>query len=265
MYRIGDFSRITGITVKALRYYDEQGILLPCRRDDNGYRYYDAAAIETARIVALLREMDFGIAEIQDVMHQYEDKQDLSYFLQNKVHSIQRRIQRDQRLVQRMEQLIQPMSPLHHPVPDVTIQSIDPIRVASMRVLGAYADTGIHQATLYKALRGQASGDPFNLYHTYGYADEVDMEICVPTTQSIRHRDITIQTLPVIHALTTVYTGPYDAIGIAYQALIDYAQQAGLEHGLPTREIYRKGPGMLFMGNPNKYVTEIQIPIQSHH
>jgi effector-binding domain-containing protein len=36
----------------------------------------------------------------------------------------------------------------------------------------------------------------------------------------------------------------------------------GLKMQIPTREIYVKGPGMIFKGNPNNYLTEIQIPVQ---
>ena len=42
MYQISQFSKISGLTGKALRYYDEQGMLKPSYRDKNTlYRYYD--------------------------------------------------------------------------------------------------------------------------------------------------------------------------------------------------------------------------------
>ena len=40
-----------------------------------------------------------------------------------------------------------------------------------------------------------------------------------------------------------------------------YVKQNGYALTLPTREVYLKGPGMIFRGNPKKYVTEIQLPI----
>ena len=49
MLSIGRFADATGLTVKALRHYDEIGLLVPARVDpDNSYRYYDLAQVETA-------------------------------------------------------------------------------------------------------------------------------------------------------------------------------------------------------------------------
>lgn len=49
---------------------------------------------------------------------------------------------------------------------------------------------------------------------------------------------------------------------MAYKAILDYAGEHDLKCLTPSREIYLKGPGMIFKGNPNKYVTEIIIPIE---
>jgi DNA-binding transcriptional MerR regulator len=63
---IGEFSRRSHLSVKALRLYDEIGVLLPARVDkDSGYRYYDAAQFEKARIIAMLRQLDFSLSDIK--------------------------------------------------------------------------------------------------------------------------------------------------------------------------------------------------------
>jgi effector-binding domain-containing protein len=54
----------------------------------------------------------------------------------------------------------------------------------------------------------------------------------------------------------------YETLNLAYKAVLDYAKEHSLECKLPSSEIYHKGPGMIFRGNPNKYVTEIVIPIE---
>jgi len=52
MYSIGEFSRISGFSVKALRLYHEKGLLVPSViDDDSGYRYYDRKNVEKARII----------------------------------------------------------------------------------------------------------------------------------------------------------------------------------------------------------------------
>ncbi|WP_395014644.1 GyrI-like domain-containing protein [Robinsoniella peoriensis] len=60
----------------------------------------------------------------------------------------------------------------------------------------------------------------------------------------------------------TMHTGSYEGLHRAYKALLDYAREKGYTCITPSREVYHKGPGMIFKGNPNKYVTEIIIPVE---
>ena len=55
MLKIGDFSRMSKVTVKALRYYEKEGLLTPKYVDENnGYRYYETSQlIEISRIIYL--------------------------------------------------------------------------------------------------------------------------------------------------------------------------------------------------------------------
>jgi DNA-binding transcriptional MerR regulator len=55
--------------VKALRLYDELGVLVPARVDEaSGYRYYDVAQLEAARLVAMLRQLDMPLAAIRELL-----------------------------------------------------------------------------------------------------------------------------------------------------------------------------------------------------
>lgn len=57
-YSIGEFSQVTGLSVKTLRFYHERGILLPTSVDEaTGYRFYDADKIEKARVIMRLRAL----------------------------------------------------------------------------------------------------------------------------------------------------------------------------------------------------------------
>ena len=54
MYKIGEFSKITNLTVKTLRYYDEEHILPPSHRnEENGYRFYDEEDFEKAELICI--------------------------------------------------------------------------------------------------------------------------------------------------------------------------------------------------------------------
>src|ERR1700733_7120726 len=66
---IGAFAQRTRLSPKALRLYDELGLLAPARVDESsGYRYYDGTQLEQARLVAALRRLDMPLAEIKAVL-----------------------------------------------------------------------------------------------------------------------------------------------------------------------------------------------------
>jgi PPM family protein phosphatase len=65
---IGDFARATGLTPKALRLYDEMGLVRPAQVDEySGYRYYDPGQLEPARTVARLRRIGLPLDRIRSL------------------------------------------------------------------------------------------------------------------------------------------------------------------------------------------------------
>lgn len=69
MYRIGEFSKLTKTTVKALRFYDEAGLLKPAAVDEwTSYRYYTTKQLYPLRKIVALREAGFSIEEIKRIM-----------------------------------------------------------------------------------------------------------------------------------------------------------------------------------------------------
>lgn len=68
LYRIGMFSKMNQVTIKALRYYDEVGLLRPRFIDpDNGYRYYSSSQLEPLHRLLALRRIGYSIEEIKRV------------------------------------------------------------------------------------------------------------------------------------------------------------------------------------------------------
>jgi DNA-binding transcriptional MerR regulator len=66
---IGRFARLTGLSVKALRHYDELGLLRPARVDpDSGYRHYSAAQVELAETIRLLRRLEVPLDDISALL-----------------------------------------------------------------------------------------------------------------------------------------------------------------------------------------------------
>ena len=65
---IGGFSRLTGLTPKALRHYDTLGLLRPAAVEPNGYRVYDRAQIPAGRLIRRLRDLDVPLEDIRAVL-----------------------------------------------------------------------------------------------------------------------------------------------------------------------------------------------------
>ena len=79
MYKIGEFSKIIGITTKTLRYYDAEGILSPSyRSSENGYRFYSEADMKKAEMIIEMRKFNFTISEMKDALRNIQNKDDFT-------------------------------------------------------------------------------------------------------------------------------------------------------------------------------------------
>jgi DNA-binding transcriptional MerR regulator len=68
LYSIGDLARRTGLTVKAIRFYSDQGIVPPTDRSPAGYRRYDIDAVARLELVRTLRDLGLDLATIRKVV-----------------------------------------------------------------------------------------------------------------------------------------------------------------------------------------------------
>jgi DNA-binding transcriptional MerR regulator len=66
---IGEFARRSRLSLKALRLYDERGVLVPSRVDRaSGYRYYDPDQLDAARLVVMMRQLELPLATIKELL-----------------------------------------------------------------------------------------------------------------------------------------------------------------------------------------------------
>ncbi len=72
-WSIQEIARIANTTSRTLRHYDEVGLVPPTRVGDNGYRYYDRAALVRLQRVLMLREMGLGIPAIAELLADQAD------------------------------------------------------------------------------------------------------------------------------------------------------------------------------------------------
>lgn len=71
LLRVGDLSRLTGKTVRAIHLYEEQGLLQPATRSSGGFRLYDSHAIERVRWIDLLHGLGFSLQEMRAVLREW--------------------------------------------------------------------------------------------------------------------------------------------------------------------------------------------------
>ncbi len=269
MYSIGDFSRISGLTVKALRHYHEKGILTPRTVDqETGYRYYDTRNLERARGIVYLKQMMFPLEDMAEILRNFEDDSDILEFLASRRGEIKKKISEMQKVVISIDEIVRREQEAKEMVKnsdfEVEQRDIDTILVASIRWKGSYDQCGERFATLYKKMGRVSCGKPMNLYYDEGYKEsDADIETCLPIRKGKDVDGITVKELEGGKALTLIHKGPYDQIGRSYEKISNYAGAQGMKLKAPGREIYVKGPGMIFKGNPKNYLTEIQFLLES--
>ncbi len=262
MYKISEFSKITGLTVKALRYYDEQCLLTPSYRcKETSYRFYNDSDFNRAILIKLLRTLDFSISEIRDVLFNYESEDDLYFYLREKQNMIKQSILSECEKLEKIERYLIPakinITSFQH---DIVLKEIKAVNVIALRFTGKYSDLDKYIPLLYEIAKDDCAGNHFNCYYDDECKEEADIEVCLPVKRQICNTAVVYKTIPAIKAISTIHTGSYENLNFAYKSLFQYANVHSIKLLAPSREIYIKGPGKVFRGNADKYVTEILLP-----
>ncbi|MBI4744875.1 MAG: MerR family transcriptional regulator [Actinobacteria bacterium] len=265
MYSIGEFSRISGLSIKALRLYHEKELLIPTLIDDqSGYRYYDHKNVERARIIKYLRDMEFSLSDIGEILKDANDEADVVEFFEKKKKEILSRIHQQKNIIKNLELIIktekEAVMALNHTEFEVEEKEFDTLLIAGVRYKGKYSDCGEAFKKISKAMGWNICGKPFNLYYDSEYKEEdADIETCMPVKKGKNVEGISVRELPGGKGVSLIHKGPYEALGRSYEKIMAYIKGKGYRPKLPTREVYLKGPGMIFKGNPENYLTEFLV------
>lgn len=151
MLKIGDFSKLSRISIRMLRHYDEIGLLAPKTTDDfTSYRYYAEDQLPIAGRITALKDMGFGLSAIGEILKVYSDPQALSEFLTVKIAEV--RVQADETarrlllLKTTIKRLRKDETTMNY---NVTLKTMPERKVASVRqVIPAYDQEGLLWHTL---------------------------------------------------------------------------------------------------------------------
>ena len=270
MIRIGDFSKLSRVSIKTLRYYDDMGLLKPMHVDEwTGYRYYAFEQLPRLNRILALKDLGLSLAEITGLLDEQVSLEQLRSMLRVQKSEAQRRIQDEQERLNRIEarlrqiELEEKMSEY-----DVVIKQVGPIRVASLReTIPAYSQQG----ALWKALEGYLAmhrvrpcGPCFTMYLEEEYKEsDVDAMACEPIDVDLAESSrVKVQLLPGVEMMAcTVHHGPFTTIGEAHTAIHRWIEENGYRISGPEREVYLK-PAKAGSQTDPKTVTEIQYPVE---
>jgi DNA-binding transcriptional MerR regulator/effector-binding domain-containing protein len=269
MFSIGEFSSASGIPVRTLRYYHEEGLLVPAAVDvQTGYRSYNMHNLEVARVIVHLRSFEFSLDDIRTILADCREDEDVLAHLERQKASLHERLRHYRNLVNSIDRLIIAQSAEREEynmiaaTNAIQVRDVPPLLVGGIRMTGCYGDCGKGFAMLGKRLGRYVSGKPLCLFYDGEYRDcDANFEPCMPIRKPVSMEGIDVHELPACRCVVFVHQGPYDELSRSYALALRQAKERGYEISLPTREVYLKGPGMFFWGNPKKYLTEIQLPI----
>lgn len=264
---IGRFSRICRLSVKALRHYDELGLLRPALVDPrSGYRYYSVSQAAEAERIRLLRSLDMPTDEVLEVLRA-EDSARVRELLASHRERLAARIEEARRMSEFLLRLIEDEEAV---MSSYTIQTkqLPAQQVLSLRRhtelarIGEVMGPAFGQLFAYLGrLAETPAGPPLVLYHGEEFDErDVDLEIAVPVARPLSGEgELLGRELPAGEAICTLHCGPYDQIGTAYRALGEWMEANDKAPAGPAREIYLVGPQQA--PSPADYRTEVCWPI----
>jgi effector-binding domain-containing protein len=264
---IGRFSKMTRLSVKALRLYDEIGLLPPAHVDpSSGYRYYGLGQANRAEAVRILRSVGMPLDEIRMVLDtddpELVHKQLLVHRerLAEQLEVQERRLAYLESLIQREEGVM----PYDVQIIDAEPQQIAAIKKrTSLRRVGEDIGAGFGALMQFMGREGLApSGPPLLVYHdVIDEETDGDIEICVPVGRAVSGgAEVYGRELEGGPMASTVHRGPYEEIGAAYHTVTGWISEHGHEIAGPPREIYLNDPQSV---PPEELLTRVEFPIRA--
>lgn len=272
MFRIGEFSKLTQVSIRMLRYYDEEGLLLPEYVDPmTGYRMYSIEQIKVLQHILFLREIGFGTADMKKMLTALHDEELFTKMLKSKQADIENNIEKEKQKLLRIESALI----------DLKKQSIDTNLSVTMKQIPSYQVISIRDVvdnyyceeelwmkfssevseTQQKQLFAQPS---FTIYLEQEQVNGIDMECCVilpeKQTLQIKSQVLTVRETKAINAACFYVYGDFAHINEAYHQFAMWLEQhPNYKMSGESRQIVHKGPPEC--NDPNEYIIELQVEL----
>lgn len=263
---IGTFSRLTSISIRMLRHYQDRGVLIPAFvSPHNGRRFYDADQLAQANLIVMLRDAGFPVEAISRVLATSADPSMLTSeldrhhgLLTEKTSAVHTQLAHLQRLRAHLKG--------HPDMTDVTIQHLPSMTVASLRrVIPAYNDEG----KLWEEIMGllhqsdaafPASGLSGASFHDPDYHDsDVDVEVWIQVTGPFTPPEgLVCREMVAVDMVTATLHGDYSQYPAVTEKIGQFIAAEQLTTG-PMFNIYHVSAAQ--NPDPATWVTQLCFPI----
>ena len=268
MLRIGEFSRLARVSVKALHLYDRLGLLSPACVDEwSGYRYYSGEQLARLNAILALKELGFTLDQIRELLGEELSASQIRAMLELKREETRRTLKIEGERLSRIEARLRQVE-REGAVPgryEVVLKSVEEKKTAAVReVLPAYSDVGklFDELGAYAERHGLQAVEWISVWHDKEYReDNVDGEVAFVTRGSLPEDErVRERTLPAVpNVASTVHHGSFDTISVAYAALLGWIEENGYRVSDSNQELYLRGGDK--QDDPD-YITEVQFPVK---
>ena len=263
LYKIGMFAAMNHVTIKALRFYEEQGLLIPALiHPETGYRYYTLSQMAVLHQITALKLAGFTLEEIARVNAGADEEAVLlkkKAELLGKISELTKQIAVvDGYLSKRKNALSSPV--LVKTIPETTVAAMK-IRIESYDCL---FDRMPEMGALMEKVGCECAIPEycFTNYLEPGYKDEdVLVEICESVVAAKEETGgLYFRTLPQIQAACIFHKGSYRSFAQSYETVLKYIEENGYELAGEIRESYIDG--VWNQDDESQWLSEIQVPVR---
>ena len=267
--KIGEFSKMMQVTVKALRHYEQKGLLVPDEVDEwTGYRYYSIGQMQRLGTIRGLQRQGFTLDEIKELLEEGAQMPSIDLLTQ-KIAETERQLQL---LMERRTQLLRWMDShkQRRSMEKFSIQSLPEIIVATHReVIADYSALGplcvnkIGPEMQRLGCKCPPPGYCFTIEHQKEHSPtDLDIEYCEQVEEMGEDSDI-IQfkcLAAVPKALCMKHVGPYERFYESFTEAFAYMEEQGYKMAGHPRTSYIDG--IWNQEDPEQWLSLIQIPIE---
>ncbi len=269
MFKIGDFSKLSSISIRMLRYYDKVELLQPIKVDEqSGYRYYSAAQLKKVNQIQTLKNMGFNIATIKEIIECNNIDGIKEQFLNRSAQ-----IKEDMTNLKKQLRLLEDsMKTMREDVVEmnyhVSIKEIPERYVASVRkVIPSYNCEEdlwgiLMQEIQMKNISIAHPSYSIAVFHDREYKEnDVDVEIQLSILEKQKNtKDVTFKNVKLTNVASITVNGSYEQMTAVNAAAAKWIETEGYELAGPMFNIYHVSPAM--ESDLNKWVTEVCYPVK---